>query len=591
MNKIGFYLLVAILSITCTNNGYAQTDNKQKDVFLHTVERGQTVYSIATMYGVSQDDIYRLNPESKNTIKTGEKLKIPQKQKKGNTPDNSEEYTYHTIQPGETLYSLSLKYGVPADAILNANPGLSTATFTSGKIIRIPHIPAEEKIIEQVKTVLRDTKYIVKSKDTFFSIGRRFDISKEQLIQRNPSLKNGLKAGMEIYIPEKFDIVVNTIEETPRESDVNALLNQRDESQRVKVIKAALLLPFTDTESHSRSQLYVEYYEGMLLAVDSLKNKGYSIELSVFDTGNGTQKIKDILKNEESLKHVNLVIGGVDEKQINILSRFCQDNHIKYVNPFSKSDDVLSNAELFQINTPHSYLFAKTSQAFTNLFGNYNIILLHFGADKEEKKDFIHALKSEMEQKHISFKEIKYTDEFSSEIESHLSSDKMNVIVPTSASSEALSKILSPLRLLTENKPEYILSLFGYPEWQTYTIDFLEDFYALDTYIYSYFYADNLSREVKDFYQKYKSWYSKNLIYTFPKFGMLGFDTAFFFFTALHNYGENFENDLMKMNYQNVQTGFYFERVNNWGGFINTNLFIIHYRKDFTVTKTELNHP
>lgn len=589
MNKIGFYLLVIILSFTYMN-GYAQADNKQKDVFLHTVERGQTVYSIAAMYGVNQDDIYRLNPESKNTIKIGEKLKIPQKAKKGDNTNNTDEYTYHTIQPGETLYSLSIKYDVPADAIINANPGLSTATFTSGKIIRIPHILAEEKIIEQVKTVLRDTKYIVKSKDTFYSIGRRFDISEAQLIKRNPSLKNGLKAGMEIFIPEKFDIVVNTIEETPSESDVNALLNQRNEPQQIKVIKAALLLPFTDKENQSRSQLYVEYYEGLLLAVDSLKNGGYSIELSVFDTGNGTQKLKDILK-DESLKHVNLIIGGVDEKQINLLSRFCQDNRIKYVNPFSKSDDVLSNAELFQINTPHSYLYAKTSQAFTNLFGNYNIILLDFSGDKEEKKDFIQALKLEMEQKQIPFKEIKYTDEFSLEMESHLSTEKMNVIVPTSASTEALSKILSPLRLLTENKPEYILSLFGYPEWQTYTMDFLEDFYALDTYIYSYFYADNLSREVNDFYQKYKSWYSKNLIYTFPKFGMLGFDTAFFFFTALHNYGENFENNISKVNYQNIQTGFNFERVNNWGGFINTNLFIIHYRKDFTVTKTELNHP
>ncbi|MFQ6929374.1 MAG: hypothetical protein ACLRS8_18785 [Parabacteroides merdae] len=70
--------------------------------------------------------------------------------------------------------------------------------------------------------------------------------------------------------------------------------------------------------------------------------------------------------------------------------------------------------------------------------------------------------------------------------------------------------------------------MFGYPEWQTYTRDCLEDFYALNTYIYSNFYADNLSKEVADFYTKYKNWYSKNLINIFPKYGILGFDTGMF---------------------------------------------------------------
>ena len=39
---------------------------------------------------------------------------------------------------------------------------------------------------------------------------------------------------------------------------------------------------------------------------------------------------------------------------------------------------------------------------------------------------------------------------------------------------------------------------------------------------------------------------------------------------------------------QAIQSGFDFHRVNNWGGFINTNLFIVHYKSDFTVTRTEI---
>lgn len=586
MNKISFYLFVFILSFTSLNL------HAQGEVFFHTIEQGQTVYAIATMYGVSTDDIYRLNPESKECIKVGFKLKIPQKKKIQTASNQANEYHFHTIQTGETLYSLSIKYDVPADAIINANPGLSTSTFTTGKTIRIPNIPAEEKIIEQVKTIYRDTEYKVKSKDTFFSICRQFDISKEQLIKRNPSLSQGVKAGSIIYIPEKFEVVENIIETPLKESEVNALLNNRKEIQRVNVLNVALLLPFTgETDGLTRSPLYVEYYEGFLLAINQLRNNGYSINLSVYDTGSGTKKLKDILKNE-SLKNANLIIGGVQNDQISLLANFSQKNKIKYVIPFtSKNDDVLSNANVFQVNTPHSYLYAKATQAVCDLFKDYNIIILKFDGEKDDKTDFIKKLKMELKLQHIPFKETTYNSEFPVEIESVLSKDKPNVIIPTSGSIEVLTKILSPLRTITESKPEYALSMFGYPEWQTYTKDYLEDFYALNTYIYSYFYADNLSPEIKDFYQQFKTWYSKNLIYTYPKYGMLGYDMGLFFLSAIHDYGENFENDLSKIKFKNIQTGFQFERVNNWGGFINTNLFIIHYKTDFTVVKSELNRP
>lgn len=596
MNKISFCLFICVLSLTCLN-GTAQVKNtpnttasgQENNIFYHTIQRGETVYAIATMYGVTVDDIYRLNPESKDCIKVGFNLKIPQKKSIKANGENREEYTFHTIQPKETLYSLSVKYDVPADAILATNPGLSVATFSSGKTIRIPNIKAEEKIIEHVKTISKDTEYTVKEKDTFYSIERRFDISKDQLIKRNPALKQGLKAGMKIYVPEKFEVVVSTSESVTKEGEVNALLNNKNEIQHVNVIKAVLLLPFTNIADPSRAPLYVEYYEGLLLAVDSLRNMGYSIDLSVYDIGSGTKELKEILK-KETMKSMNLIIGGVQNDQISLITKFSQKNSIKYVIPFtSKNDDVLSDAYLFQVNTPHSYLYAKAAQAISMMFNDYNIIILKFAGDKEDKSDFIKTLKSELKQKQITYKEVDYTSEFSTQIESSLSTEKQNIIIPTSGSGESLTMILTPLRTIAEKKPEYRLSLFGYPEWQTYTKDFLEDFYTLNTYIYSYFYADILSKNVKDFYQKYKTWYSKSMINTYPKYGILGFDTGLFFFSAIHTYGENFENNLSSMKFKNLQTGFNFERVNNWGGFINTNLFIIHYKKDFTVSKTELN--
>ena len=601
MNKISIYALTFFLSLSSVTV-YSQKNNKQviftneqgSDIFYHTIERGQTVYAIATMYGVSVEDIYRLNPESKEGIKAGSTLRIPQKDSAIAPSGKADNYTYHTIQPKETLYSLSIKYSVPATDIIAANPGLSTSTFTIGKNIRIPPTRLETLPTTEKKTVQKEMEYTIQKKETMYRICRKFDISSVELLRLNPELKNGVKAGMVIKIPVASEEVITQNIRQPEEREVNALLSTPKDIKKVNRIQVALLLPFmtNETTQSSATSRFVEYYEGLLLAVDSLRNMGTSIELSVYDTGNGTKKVKEILK-EDALSNANLIIGAVQNDQIGLIADCAQKHNIKYVIPFtSKNDDVLSNANVYQVNTPHSYLYSKAAQAGCDLFSDYNIILVNI-KDKEEKPEFIKAFKTEMQQRDIPFKEVTYKgDTFATDIEAAMVRDKRNVVLPTSASLDAVNKIKAPLRMLSELKEEekepYMVNLFGYPEWQTYTRECLEDFYALNTYIYSNFYADNLSPEVHSFYSDYKNWYSKNLINTFPKYGILGFDTGMYFLGAINKYGSNFENNLDKIHYKSIQTGFDFHRVNNWGGFINTNLFIVHYKNDYTVTRSEV---
>lgn len=602
MNKICIYALAFFFSLSGTFTYPQQSDrqviftNEQGNgnIFYHTIERGQTVYAIATMYGVTVEEIYRLNPGSRDGIKAGATLRIPQKET-ATTPDGkTDNYIYHTIQPKETLYSLSIKYTVPATDIIAANPGLSTSTFTIGKTIRIPPMPSETQATPERKTVRKLENYTVQKKETLYRICQKFNVSTTEMLKLNPRLKNGVKAGMVIQVPVSGEEIVTHSTKQASEMEVNALLYTQKDIKKVNRIRVVLLLPFMTNEvtQSSATARFVEYYEGLLLAVDSLRNTRVSIELSVYDTGNGTKKVKEILK-EDNLANANLIIGSVENEQIGLVADFAQKHGIKYVIPFtSKNDDVLSNACVYQVNTPHSYLYSKAAQAGCDLFADCNIVLVHI-KDQEEKPDFIKTFKAEMQQRSIPFQEITYNEEtFATDVETVLIADKRNIVLPTSASLDALNKIKVPLRMLSElveeEKEPYEIHLFGYPEWQTYTRECLEDFYALNTYIYSNFYADNLSPEVHEFYHNYKKWYSKNLINTFPKYGILGFDTGMFFLGAIQKYGSNFESNLEKIHYKSVQTGFDFHRVNNWGGFINTNLFIVHYKNDYTVTRSEV---
>ncbi|MDR1203554.1 MAG: LysM peptidoglycan-binding domain-containing protein [Tannerellaceae bacterium] len=601
MNKIIIYLLTVFFCFTCAKV-YSQekgtkiisTNIQDDDIFYHTIEQGQTVYSIATMYGVGVEDIYRLNPESREMIKTGEKLRIPQKDIATTVTATQEDrdYSFHTIQPKETLYSLSKRYEVSATNIINANPGLSVSTFQIGKTIRIPSVKIDQLPQTESQTVVKYIEYKVERKETMYRLTRKFNVTVEELIAKNPELQKGVKADMIIKVPVKTEETITQTAAQPKEREVNAMLSTPKQINKVDKIKVALLLPFMADQigQTSTTTRFVEYYEGLLLAIDSLKNTGISIELIVRDTGSGTQKLDQIL-NETALKNVHLIIGAVEDEQIKPIAEFARKNSIKYVIPFtSKNDDVLSNYYIYQVNTPHSYLHARASEEAYKMFYDYNIIFVDT-YDKDDKAEFIKTFKLELTQKQVPFKDLVFHDEsFANDVLSLLVTDKRNVIIPISGSSAALNKICSPLRIIVEANPSFIVNMFGYPEWQTYTRECLDDFHALDTYIYSHFYADNMANNVLRFNTKYKTWYSKEMMNTYPKYGILGFDTGMFFFDAIHKYGTNFENNLNKIHYKSIQTGFDFHRANNWGGFINTNLFIIHYNKrDFKVIRYELN--
>jgi LysM repeat protein len=595
MSKTIIYILATVFSFAVIPL-YSQDNNRQQtvnnnaqdgNIFYHVVERGQTIYSIAVMYGVAENDLYRLNPGSREIIKAGERLKIPQKNA---AAKDDQGYFYHTIQPKETLYSLSVKYNVPATGLINANPGLSVSTFLIGKNIRIPLSIHTEPEPKKTQTVTRDIEYKVERRETLYRISRKFNVSSDELLARNPELKNGVKAGMMLRIPVKEEITVSQQAAASQEKDANDLLSAPVKAERPDTINLVLLSSFMTEETlpTSNTAHLIEYYEGLLLAIDSLRNKG-AIKLTVRDCGSGTKKLDGILK-ENALLNAHLIIGAVENDQIAPIAAFAKKNGIRYVIPFtSKNDDVLSNSYVFQVNTPQSYLYAKATQAAYEMFYDYNIIFVEIN-ERDDKIEFIRTLRQELLQHNISSKNVLYQeDSFYGNIESLLRRDKRNVIIPTSGTLEALNKIRTPLRTLAEANPDCIINLFGYPEWQTYTRECLEDFFILNTYIYTHFYADNLSPDVSRFYSKYKMWYGKNLTNTFPKYGILGFDTGMFFLDAIRQYGVNFESSLGRINYKSLQTGFKFYRVNNWGGFINTNLFIVHYnRENYRTVRYEL---
>ena len=74
---------------------------------------------------------------------------------------------------------------------------------------------------------------------------------------------------------------------------------------------------------------------------------------------------------------------------------------------------------------------------------------------------------------------------------------------------------------------------------------------------------------------------------THPSYGLWGYDTGLFFMTALNRYGTRFEQDIASIRINSLQFAFHFERVSNWGGFINSGLYFIYYDTNGRINQTD----
>ena len=572
--------------------------------FMHTVTKGQSLYSISAMYNVSISEIVKMNPGSDSGIKVGQALKIPQ-------TDAENQVVFHTIQAGETLYKLSVKHGVSVERICRANPGLSVKNFRVGQVIAIPpkgkassevktQTPAEAPQVqapqksEPLKPKCRDM-HKVERRETVYSISRKYGITEDELIAANPEIKGKkLKRGKFLCIPYKKEAVAEA-PKTPAQQEDSTLTDaqlfdkNKKESKKISTVKAAVVLPFNTDRTGTKDEQVrmVEYYEGFLMAVDSLKRKGVSIDLYTYDSGKTVASVNAILDKPE-MKNMDVIFGPAHADQVKPMADFAEKNNVRLVVPFtSKGEDVFNNPYVYQINTPQSYLYSEVYEHYLRKFPNAHVVFLDAETGHTDKADFIKGLKEELKNNQITFKELKGENIHPEGMKLVVDSLRENIIIPTSGRNVALIKILPQMIVTAREHPNYQMKLFGYPEWQTYTDDHLASFFELDTYFYSSFYTNNLFPEAIRFINAYRKWYSKDMANTFPKYGMLGFDTAYFFLLGLHKYGSNFEENMNQMMLTPIQTGFKFDRVNNWGGFINRKVFFVNFTKNFELIKLD----
>ncbi|MBJ6362943.1 LysM peptidoglycan-binding domain-containing protein [Paenibacillus sp. GCM10012307] len=117
---------------------------------IHVVKQGESLYTISQKYGVPLDEIIKLNPgiANPNEIDVGLKVKIPSAvTTTPHKPNEVEILHQHVVKQGDTLWKLSKAWGVSLNEVIKANPQLKNPNaLLVGEIVNIPKESSGEKV-------------------------------------------------------------------------------------------------------------------------------------------------------------------------------------------------------------------------------------------------------------------------------------------------------------------------------------------------------------------------------------------------------------------------------------------------------------
>jgi LysM repeat protein/ABC-type branched-subunit amino acid transport system substrate-binding protein len=534
--------------------------------YLHIVEKGQTLFAIAKCYDINLNDIVIENPEAIDGILPGQELKIPAKKAKKpetTTAPQGADYTMYKVEAGQTLYSIA-KQHTTVEKIKAINPDLKDG-LKGGQNIKIPlpakQQPESEKVVKVVKVEKTKTSTPTSvATEKALMMGPLDSASSFQQDDKNQNTSTPIpKASYTGELKKEYNIAFFL----PFNADE---ANQLDIE---KIINGNEQLP-------SKSAIALPFYEGILLAIDSLKKQKLNAKIFVYDIDDkDSLNIINLLKKPE-LKEMDLMIGPLYGSSFMPVAKFARDNSIPIVSPFTQINKILfDNLYVCKMLPSTAMQIELMANYVVDTFNTQNIILVNNGNSKEVtffntfKKIASRALIKAGHTANDSLKEVRNVPQ----IESLLSTSKTNVIILPSNNQSYVTEILSKLYTIAD-KDKHKIVVFGLQSWLNYdNLDFVY-LNKLSVHLPANSYIDYKDPSTQTFIKNYREKFK-----TEPElYAYQGFDIAYYFISTLQKYGSGFLNNIVDNKSKGLEIDFNFMQYPLDSGFENKFVYILKYQ-------------
>lgn len=612
---------------------------------VHLVTENESLYSISKRYQCSIVALLDLNPEARNGLHTGMQLKIPEataSEQADRSPDGNN-FFMHRVERGETFWGLEKKYRITQAELVELNPALKDGLKT-GLQIRIPlqNVP-DIQVVPSDESAFQ--KYQVGRGETLYGIARRKKIKISELKRVNPVLGyRGLVAGetilipiekskttelpvsafskevveqpaqtadhdVDVYVPPMSNCRPNPLARSsqyriglmlplylPANDTINRIRVRMDEmlqdSALVERMKNGFVLPVDsfrlsdEKQVYARSENFLHFYEGVLLAADSLQRAGMKLQLHVFDT-NQSPSVIDSLLQLNVFKELDLIIGPVFPELQQPVVDFANKYHIPLVSPLSTAGAFEQDSpNYFKVNSTKDYLIRKTAEYITEEYFDKNLIVLRMGEYKHlpeaelvnlcREKLFLSGMNNQTNQ--LLFHEYDLQAEGTWGLSRILRNDLENVfIIPTSTEAQ-LSVAITNLNGLAAKYPITVVGLSSYQRFKSIQPEY---FHHLKLNLLSPYFVDYSSPFVNRFIGKFRN----NFAAEPNQFSFQGYDIAFYFMSAMFRFGKDFFGCLPNLQVDLTQCELSFDKVSRQGGYMNQGLFVLEYERNYNIAR------
>lgn len=485
----------------------------------HRVRRKETLYSISKKYNITIEEIKKHNEELyERELEKGEKIKIPiYKTIPLDELEEKKRTITHIVKSKETRWGIANSYGITIKELQEFNPDM-------GEVIKIGdtlYLPGRENI-EPTPTSDDYIFYEVKPKETLYSLSRFLGISAEGLEMLNPDLKDGLKAGMILKLPK-----AKSEELEVRNAVVIKKMSLIDSIDTSHTSNIVLMLPFRlNTISINSMDLVkkrfksdkvfnyaLDFYSGALIAIDSVKKLGNSINVQVFDTEGSKSKIDELLMTN-TFEDSHAIIGPFYSTPFNTLSEALKREDIPVIAPLTNKNITLYD-NVFQTVPSEEYLREEMINFIVNHADDKQIIIITDPKNVEIKEKL--QSKFPDAQTIVSEKEKTITRY---KIKKMLSEEKENWILLETSSESLVANITSVLNSIDREK--YKITLLTTDKTDVFDSDNISNVHLSNLYFH-YPTIDKLSSSDNSFSKQYEARF-----YTTPsRYAIRGFDITF----------------------------------------------------------------
>lgn len=532
--------LLLILTIFCSLMASAQTMDYEtkvidgKTYYLYPVQKGEGLYRISKNFGVSQEEVVRLNPILKTEgVKLDQILLIPVREVIDSTL-----YVVHKIEPKQTLYSISKQYKVTIAQIEELNP-VTSQTMRIGERLLIT-----KKAVSLPTQKVEDKKEIVQVTEP--QITEETKPAPVQDQQRAKEIDNLLAQSFTLNNAEDTLVNENLVDTTVFEG---------------KPIEIAVLLPFmTDAPKRdANTERFSEFYEGLLLAINDLQASGRRFIIRTYDTDKTEARMQTILM-DSALTTVDAIVGPAYPQQVPIVTQFAKEHHIPILIPFtSKVNDLADNEWIMQFNPDETTMALRLAEQIEHYRGRVNCVF--FTDDKLEQTTSNKVIKDYITTHSINNREVSFYNLLEGDYSAFFSNSQVNLVVLPSDKYNDISSCIPVLKNASNDYPILLLSEYS---WQKENIQ-LDQLYA-----YLFDAKNNSMSELMSYNANRQQFFQAQIKNDHPRYDLLGYDLTSWLTYVLEQEGDNLTEKILAVGkYTGIQSDLDFNQIDNNGGWLN----------------------